>query len=298
MKKYRISVPVATIWTDPSLVRPVDKAAIDAKSGMTVWLNNMTRQQTIELCKAKRVQTQALFGDEVIIDEIKDEWAKVYVPNQSSSKDRRGYPGWIPAGQLIKSDLPAAEPVIVQSRTAAFYDLNRRKVFELSFGTVLPLIDEIPFDEVKVDSPLGPGILLKKDVILPDEQHLHTGTEIVRNAERFLELPYLWSGTSAYGYDCSGFTYSMLRVGGYFIPRDADEQSLLGLSIDPAEAAPGDLLFFAYEKGKGYVHHVGIYYDEGRFIHSPTPGAIVSITEIKGSKYEEELCAVRRYWRA
>jgi cell wall-associated NlpC family hydrolase len=159
----------------------------------------------------------------------------------------------------------------------------------------LPLIEDAQ-SFVKVDSPIGPGLLKKQDVLMPDQQHRQSGEEIVNNAVRFLELPYLWAGMSAYGFDCSGFSYTLLRAGGYLIPRDADDQALCGRAIPIEAALPGDLLFFAYENGKGAVHHVGIYYGNGRMIHSPTPGTIVSITELKGTKYERELCAVRRYW--
>ncbi|MCQ2009102.1 NlpC/P60 family protein [Sporolactobacillus sp. STSJ-5] len=89
----------------------------------------------------------------------------------------------------------------------------------------------------------------------------------------------------------------MFYAGGYLIPRDADDQSILGKAVSFENVLPGDLLFFAYERGKGYVHHVGIYVGNGKMIHSPTPGAIISITELKESKYEEELCTIRRYWK-
>ncbi|MDF2911513.1 MAG: endopeptidase, partial [Sporolactobacillus laevolacticus] len=290
-------VPVATIWTSPESVRSIDAQAIADQPDMVAWLKTMTREETIALCGEKRLQSQVLFGDEIIIDEVKGSWAKICVPTQYSTKDKRGYPGWMPLGQSVESEMATdCQQIMVQSNVATFYDFQKQPIFDLSFGTFLPLLEELE-NEVKVDSPIGPGFMHKKDILMPVQQHLHTGFEIVKNAEKFIDLPYLWSGMSAYGYDCSGFSFSMLRAGGYLIPRDADDQALQGEEITLQTALPGDLLFFAYEKGKGYVHHVGIYYGDGKMIHSPTPGKIVSITVLKGSKYEEELCAIRRYWK-
>ncbi|EFR98422.1 NlpC/P60 family protein, partial [Listeria ivanovii FSL F6-596] len=56
-----------------------------------------------------------------------------------------------------------------------------------------------------------------------------------------------------------------------------------------------DLLFFAYEEGKGDVHHVGVYMGNDEMIHSQTPGSKVILTKITGSKYEPELCVISRH---
>lgn len=296
MQIKRVVVPVASVWSDPDSVRPVDAPAVAASPDISGWLAQMTRKQTIDLCDEKRLQTQVLFGDEVIVDAFRGNWASVVVPSQKSAKDTRGYPGWIPAGQLRTSHPAAAgEKVMVQSKLALFYNEDQQPLFPLSFGTFLDLIEELG-DTVKVDSPVGAGYLNVEDIIFPSRRPQDTGERIVGNALRFLDLPYLWSGMSAYGYDCSGFSYSMLRAGGYLIPRDADDQSLNGREIQKGEMKPGDLLYFAYEQGRGYVHHVGIYAGDGKMVHSPTPGKKVSLTELAGTIFEEELCTVRRYW--
>lgn len=296
MQIKKVGVPVASVWSDPDSVRPVDAPAVAASPDIPGWLAQMTRKQTIDLCDEKRLQTQVLFGDEVIVDVLRGNWASVVVPSQKSAKDTRGYPGWMPAAQLRTPHSAAAgEKVMVQSKLALFYNEDQQPLFHLSFGTFLDLIEKQE-NIVKVDSPVGVGYLNLEDIIFPSRRPQDTGEKIVGNALRFLDLPYLWSGMSAYGYDCSGFSYSMLRAGGYLIPRDADDQSLNGREIQKGEMKPGDLLYFAYEQGRGYVHHVGIYAGDGKMVHSPTPGKKVSLTELAGTIFEEELCTVRRYW--
>lgn len=299
MKRMRAAAPVVTVWTDPDCVRAVDASAVAGKADMAGWIAAMTREENIALCGEKRIQTQVLFGDEVLIDEVHGGWAKVLVPTQPSAKDSRGYPGWVPYVQLSgrPKTAEAKHEVMIQSKLAPFFNEKKERRFDLSFGTHLPVIAETE-ETILTDSPVGRGYVRSKDVLpAPRFRPVAGGEKIVENAGRFVDLPYLWSGLSAYGYDCSGFSYSMLRASGYLIPRDADDQAVGGRGITADETRPGDLLFFAYDEGKGYVHHVGIYAGDGLMIHSPTPGKKVSRTALAGTFYEKELCAVRRYWQ-
>lgn len=298
MEKCQIAVPVATVWTAPDAVRLCDKKAVSNPVDMEGWLAEMTREENIALCRESRLQSQVLFGDDVWVERSEGDWARVLIPSQASSKDRRGYPGWMPRRQLAEpiAASPEDERVMVQSKKAGFYNEKKEWQFDLSFGTFLTWID-CGKNEVKVRSPIGDGYLFFKDVSFPGQAPRADGAAIIRQAECFLHLPYLWAGLSAYGYDCSGFSYSMMRAGGYLIPRDADDQARGGREIGHSLLKPGDLLYFAYDEGKGAVHHVGIYYGGGKMIHSPTPGKRIDITALEGTIYEREFCTARRYWK-
>lgn len=79
----------------------------------------------------------------------------------------------------------------------------------------------------------------------------------------FRGLPYLWSGRSGFGLDCSGLTSLDLRARGVIIPRDADAQAVRGKAVSRSALLPGDLLFYAT---RGYVHHVSICAGNGRMV--------------------------------
>lgn len=64
-------------------------------------------------------------------------------------------------------------------------------------------------------------IRLMDGPLAPETGAVDVGQGIVEQAKRFLDLPYLWGGTSSYGFDCSGFAYTMHRYFGILIPRDA-----------------------------------------------------------------------------
>ena len=123
-----------------------------------------------------------------------------------------------------------------------------------------------------------------------------TGEELVQVGEQFLSLPYLWAGTSGFGFDCSGFTYTIYNANGITIPRDSSVQATHGTFINKEDLEKGDLLFFATNKGKGSVHHVGMYIGDGKMIHAPNTNSSVEIIKVFESTYwSSEYVGARRY---
>jgi cell wall-associated NlpC family hydrolase len=97
---------------------------------------------------------------------------------------------------------------------------------------------------------------------------------LTRDALRFLGAPYVFGGTSGYGFDCSGYVQHVFGMMGISIPRTADAQYYAGNRINGRPLA-GDLVFFqTYEAGPS---HVGIYLGGGRFVHaSSSRGVMIS----------------------
>ena len=302
----QINVTVATVWTDVSSPRPIDQESLQHPVQIDSWLNRLSAEERKTLLDANKVQSQILYGEIVYIIEEKEDWAHVVIPAQASIKDKRGYPGWIPLAQITKvepEDLESLDyhPIaVVKDKITGLLDESGKEIIPLSYNTILPVLaeqDDKGFIEVL--TPHGQAVLRKSAIHMyssTDSIPQNDGQDIINEAVRFQGLEYLWGGMSAYGYDCSGFTYNMLKANGYIIPRDATDQSKRGLQIDKKHVQPGDLLFFAYEEGKGRLHHVGIYYGDGKMIHSPTPGKKIMVQTIAGSFYEKEWIETRRYW--
>jgi cell wall-associated NlpC family hydrolase len=106
----------------------------------------------------------------------------------------------------------------------------------------------------------------------------------------------LWAGISAFGFDCSGLAYTVHERHGVRIPRDVVDQAHQGRHVEPGEVLPGDLLFFAHDRGRGRLHHVGIYAGSGRMIHSPNSARSVELVELRAYELKEEFVFSRRYW--
>jgi cell wall-associated NlpC family hydrolase len=299
------SVSVATVWSSPDSPRPIDAPALASPALVEEWLTSMSMGDKLDLYSGSRIQTQILYGTVIVAVEEQGDWMKIVIPDQNTHKEPAGYPGWVPKCQLTKC--------LEHTEYNAFAEVAAKKTvlhidpagtaaaaIGLSFLTRLPLLEERG-DEVVVSTPHGPGRLAKRDVRITGSLPASlagklTGEQIVQDGQRFLGLPYLWGGMSAYGYDCSGFAYSMHKAQGILVPRDASDQSRQGRSIPREELEPGDLLFFAYDQGKGSVHHVGIYAGENRMLHSPDSSGCIEIVNLDTYKLKDEHCVSRRYW--
>lgn len=284
---------VANIWTAPDTPRPFDQTMLDPTVSIREWLNSMTYDQRLGLCTDNVIQTQVLFGEEVLVTAEQDEWVSVVVPGQSSRKDKRGYPGWMKKNQLKNTNLPQSNHTVAISKPTAFlYGDTGDKEIELSFLTALPLIEE-ENGFFKVATPFGDRLLRQTDAALVQNKK-GTAEDIIQTGARFLGLPYLWGGISGFGFDCSGFMYSVFKANGYRIPRDAGDQAKTGKEVPLHDIGAGDLLFFAYEEGNGAIHHVGLSIGDGKMLHSPKTGKSIEIITLKDTGYEKELCAARR----
>ncbi|HEX2547513.1 MAG TPA: C40 family peptidase [Ramlibacter sp.] len=108
----------------------------------------------------------------------------------------------------------------------------------------------------------------------------HRASELVVTAMGFLGVPYRRGGNSVEtGFDCSGFVKAMFeQTIGLVLPRRANEQAAATEKIERTELQPGDLVFF--NTLRSAFSHVGIYVGEGKFIHSPRPGAQVRVEDM------------------
>ncbi|MEW6077344.1 MAG: NlpC/P60 family protein [Thermodesulfobacteriota bacterium] len=118
--------------------------------------------------------------------------------------------------------------------------------------------------------------------------------EIIKTAESFIGLPYLWGGTSAdTGFDCSGLTLAVYRINGLDLPRSSGEQYEKGEPVKRGDLARGDLVFFSNTGGK--ISHVGIYAGEGRFIHAPGRGKTVRYDSLDLPYFRDSFRGARSY---
>jgi hypothetical protein len=220
--------------------------------------------------------SQAVMGTPVRILDSGSGWYFIRTPES--------YEGWVPAHSVKKMD----RSEFMEWRS------SDRLIYTGKFGDVLSdTVSGNILSDIVAGSIIGPvgreGRYYR--VRLPDDRtgYIDTcsalpfdswlseavpeGSRLIKSAERFTGIPYLWGGTSPKAFDCSGFTRTVYYLNGVILLRDASQQYMHGIKIGkeayPDSLLPGDLMFFGYERD-GIVRptHVGMYIGDGEFIHA------------------------------
>jgi cell wall-associated NlpC family hydrolase len=208
--------------------------------------------------------TEALKGERVTIYDMNGEgwaWGQLAADN---------YVGWLPANALAPAGAPPTHKVTAL-RTFAFPgpSIKLPPLEALPLGARLGVVRVADRLAVTRSGGYVPSPhLAPLDVDEPD---------FVAVAERFLGVPYLWGGKTAFGLDCSGLVQVALTAAGLSCPRDSDmqEQALgapTGTAADLADVRRGDLIFW-----KG---HVAFVRDAATLIHANAFHMAVAIEPI------------------
>ncbi|MGC4129213.1 MAG: C40 family peptidase [Bergeyella sp.] len=182
--------------------------------------------------KAEMV-TQMLFGESCDILDEQKQWTKIQMHFD-------GYEGWINSNQIS----PISDEDFARRKTGIL-----TKIFEVC------------------DSPDGKILLSIGSELESETQNALNNQNISETARQFLNVPYLWSGRSFFGIDCSGFVQLVYKVQGISLSRDAYQQAETGTVLAfVEESEAGDLAFFENEEGK--IVHVGIMLENQEIIHA------------------------------
>jgi peptidoglycan DL-endopeptidase CwlO len=119
---------------------------------------------------------------------------------------------------------------------------------------------------------------------LEDEQF----AAIIKEAEKYIGFPYVWGGSSpATSFDCSGFVsyvYNNCGVGWNFGRLGAEGLRQMCAYVSPANAKPGDLIFFHETYDTAGASHVGIYVGNSQMLHCGDP---IQYSDISSSYWQQ-----------
>ena len=299
LPKALVAVSVAEVWGGRHKVRPFDAPALQRPARINTWLRGMTFFQRSHLFK--RLSTQVRYGEQVEVLGTWGELTHIKIPDQTGGRFPDGIIGWIASGQLAAQPDSWESATRVATVTADFATLDRTVAGEshpvtLSYATTLPVLNVRPHRVVvAVPGPAARATLPINEVSVHDlgtPAIKPSAHQVLAEAKRFLGLPYLWAGMTAWGYDCSGLTSAVYAQLGITLPRDAADQSLVGLQVRRSQLRVGDLVFFSHTPQRGDIHHVAIYAGRGRVLDAPFTGARVEIVKLRHSYLNNE------YWGA
>lgn len=179
--------------------------------------------------------SQILYGETVDILEKAAKFIKIKMHFD-------GYEGWVDVQQISE----ISEEYFQQRKTELVQ--NTLQMYSTSQGVILLSIGS------EVNSEKADPIFLKTE-------------KVSETAQKFFNVPYLWSGRSFFGIDCSGFVQLVYKVHGISLPREAHQQSEVGEVLSfVEESKPGDLAFF--ENLDGQISHVGMMLEDQNIIHA------------------------------
>jgi murein DD-endopeptidase len=119
------------------------------------------------------------------------------------------------------------------------------------------------------------------------------GAQLVGIATQLIGSPYRYGGTGPREFDCSGLVHFSHEKLGIAVPRTAADQRRAARPVELRELRPGDLVFFRIASRK--VDHVGIYAGDGRFIHAPGRGKVVSYAWLEDPYYRSRFVGAGRF---
>ena len=135
--------------------------------------------------------------------------------------------------------------------------------------------------------------LLGKDMPEITTGSSYIGRQLISTSMQYIGVPYVFGGTSPYGFDCSGFVQYVFAKVGVSLPRTADVQFEVGTPVSTTDLRPGDAVFFeTYTYG---ASHVGIYIGDGNFIHASSSRG-VTISSLGSAYYSSHYLGARRMW--
>ncbi|WP_462137961.1 C40 family peptidase [Candidatus Mycalebacterium sp.] len=124
-----------------------------------------------------------------------------------------------------------------------------------------------------------------------------TRDSIIETAKNYLGAPYKYGGNSPEtGIDCSAYVKRVFSYFGANLPRTVRmmHKHADGRWVNKDSLQKGDLVFF--ETDRPFPSHIGIYIEDGRFIHASSAGGKVIISDLAKPYYSKAYIGAKRIY--
>lgn len=169
--------------------------------------------------------------------------------------------------------------VIIESKFQ--YDLG---ITPKNTDQVLPIASQ----DLSSGSYLDSEMKVRRNVV---GYTISRANELVKIAEKYLGVPYVFGGKTPSGFDCSGYVkYVMDEFGYKLLPHGARNQKSQSTSVTESELREGDLVFFDTARLGSAVDHLGMIISgpessKIRMIHASSGSGVTIIEDLKANSF-------------
>lgn len=266
---------------DKSLQAPLENFARENRIGFKVNFIEPSHQYVISsraFLYAKpetkaEVVSEAIYGESLLVFDKHGSFCRV-------ARAFDNYLGWMNVADMGHS-VPEATHQFAAPRghLFAFPKVSSERLLELCYGSALKAVhSEGEWTLLELSRGLKGYV---RTTLLKPPRFVEDSQQLVKFAMRFLETPYLWGGTTAWGLDCSGLVQTVYAAFGVCLPRDTDQQEQHGQGVEYTDIKAGDLVFFP--------GHVAISLGGSKLLHANAHHMRVTIDDFEKTDYAKKL---------
>ena len=195
------------------------------------------------------------------------------------------------SASLLLTDLPVFAPAtaLAQSTVPDLASLTAPKA-----PAAAPAAAQVASSDTDTQADDDDSLVAAATAKLAGHVDGHARESLLAFAMKLRDIRYHRGGRApSTGFDCSGFVrYVFIHSIGLDLPTNSASQFLAGLKVKRNEMKTGDLVFFR-TRGKA-ISHVGIYIDNGQFIHSPSAGKTVRVDSLNEAYWAQHFVGAKR----
>lgn len=242
---------------------------------------------------AENVDTDTLLGEPLLLLLEEDGHYLVHAGD--------GYLGFVATGDVQRVDEQAFAEYLAGPRVFVRSDVETDDGVALPAGAALKLVRQSG-DSVVAKLPTGESVSLTKEQCEVRDSPQETIDGVCQSAKQLLGTDYLWGGKTTKGVDCSGLVQLSFSRAGVRVPRDSNQQVIVGQLAatrwNRAGLRRGDTLYFINPQGR--VSHTGLYLGDDQFIHAVSPKVRINSFNPDDDNYAEaqdkSFAFARRLW--
>lgn len=193
----------------------------------------------------------------------------------------------------LSSDIIKVNQVMIVSKSSTLPNNNTvvgDGAPEIQAPNPAPSVDS---EQSSIDKMIATQLASEKTITKPPSAAGQKKYEqIIKEAKTHLGVPYVFSGITPAGFDCSGFIYYLYNKAGINISRKSALNYFLQDTIEVKNPVPGDIVFFK-NTYIATVSHVAIYLGNDEIIHANTGG--VAIVKLSSKYWKDRTVAIKRF---